>query len=83
MLELETSKKAESLPSAGELFEKAPMKAKKLVKRRLPEKRNDIKQVMESLQNRFSNTDDMPEDIARLVEAQVELRTRDLFVQAN
>ncbi|WP_178862738.1 putative bifunctional diguanylate cyclase/phosphodiesterase [Thiomicrorhabdus cannonii] len=83
MLELETSKQAESLHDAGALREKGTMEAKKLVKRRLPEKRTDIKQVMESLQSRFSHTDDMPEDIARLVEAQVQLRTRDLFVQAN
>lgn len=76
MLELETSKQAESLNAAS-------IKAKPQVKRRLPAARSDLKQVMESLQHRFSNTEDMPEEIARLVEAQVELRTRDLFVQAN
>ncbi|MGM0542240.1 MAG: putative bifunctional diguanylate cyclase/phosphodiesterase, partial [Pseudomonadota bacterium] len=42
-----------------------------------------VKKILHVLQNRFSHTGDLPQAIEEMVEAQVELRTRELFRQAN
>jgi diguanylate cyclase (GGDEF)-like protein len=42
-----------------------------------------VKKVLRVLQDRFSHTGDIPHEIAEMVEAQVQLRTRELFRQAN
>ncbi len=47
------------------------------------EEKFSVKNMMSSLQERFSNTGDISSEIEDLVEAQVQFRTRDLFRQAN
>lgn len=42
-----------------------------------------VKKILRALQGRFSHTGDMPHEIAEMVETQVQLRTRELFRQAN
>jgi len=42
-----------------------------------------VKKMMRALQTRFSHTGDISSEIEEMVEAQVEMRTRDLFRQAN
>lgn len=42
-----------------------------------------VKKILHVLQDRFSHTGDLPQAIEEMVEAQVELRTRELFRQAN
>ncbi len=42
-----------------------------------------VKNLMKGLQERFSNTGDISSEIEEMVEAQVQMRTRDLFRQAN
>ncbi|WEJ62577.1 putative bifunctional diguanylate cyclase/phosphodiesterase [Thiomicrorhabdus lithotrophica] len=42
-----------------------------------------VKKMMQALQSHFSNTSDISNEIAEMVEAQVEMRTRELFRQAN
>ena len=49
-----------------------------------PEKQGfSVKSLMKVLQERFSNTGDISSEIEEMVEAQVQMRTRDLFRQAN
>lgn len=43
----------------------------------------NLNKLMHSLQERFSHTGDISSEIKEIVEAQVEMRTRDLFRQAN
>lgn len=45
--------------------------------------RNSVKQMLRLLQDRFSHTDDFPNEVESLIEEQVQVRTRDLFRQAN
>ena len=42
-----------------------------------------VKKMMRALQNRFSHTGDISSEIAEIVEKQVQMRTRELFRQAN
>jgi len=42
-----------------------------------------VKKMMRALQNRFSHTGDISSEIAEMVEKQVQMRTRELFRQAN
>lgn len=42
-----------------------------------------VKKMMRALQTRFSHTGDISSEIAQMVEAQVQQRTRELFRQAN
>lgn len=42
-----------------------------------------VKKILRVLQDRFSHTSDIPQAIEEMVEAQVQLRTRELFRQAN
>lgn len=42
-----------------------------------------VKGLMKTLQERFSHTGDISSEIEEMVEAQVQMRTRDLFRQAN
>jgi len=42
-----------------------------------------VKNLMKTLQERFSHTGDISSEIEEMVEAQVQMRTRDLFRQAN
>ncbi len=42
-----------------------------------------VKKILRVLQDRFSHTGDIPQAIEEMVEAQVQLRTRELFRQAN
>ncbi len=42
-----------------------------------------VKKILRVLQDRFSHTGDIPHEIEEMVEAQVQMRTRDLFRQAN
>ncbi|BCN94402.1 hypothetical protein THMIRHAM_21870 [Thiomicrorhabdus immobilis] len=42
-----------------------------------------VKKMMRALQTRFSHTGDISSEIAKMVEAQVQQRTRELFRQAN
>ena len=42
-----------------------------------------VKKILRVLQDRFSHTGDIPQEIEEMVEAQVQLRTRELFRQAN
>ncbi|WP_321325638.1 putative bifunctional diguanylate cyclase/phosphodiesterase [Thiomicrorhabdus sp.] len=42
-----------------------------------------VKKMMRALQNRFSHTGDISNEIAEMVEKQVQMRTRELFRQAN
>lgn len=51
---------------------------------RSPLKANfDVSRVLRDLQDRFSYTDNMSNEIEEMIEAQVEVRTRELFRQAN
>ncbi len=43
----------------------------------------NVKGLMQNLKERFSNTGDISAEIEEVVEAQVKMRTRDLFRQAN
>ncbi|NPA72242.1 MAG: diguanylate cyclase [Gammaproteobacteria bacterium] len=42
-----------------------------------------VKKILKALQDRFSHTGDIPHEIEDMIEAQVEMRTRELFRQAN
>jgi len=67
----------------GMLLEDERTRTSKMVARGASENRVNVKKMMGSLQQRFSNTGDIPADIAALIEEQVQLRTRELFRQAN
>jgi len=67
----------------GMLLEDERTRTSKMVARSASENRVNVKKMMGSLQQRFSNTGDIPADIAALIEEQVQLRTRELFRQAN
>ncbi len=82
MLELRKSDRQQA-DSIGMLLEDERVRTSRMVKRSEVEKRSDIKKVISDLQKQFSQSVDMPAEIADMVEAQVKLRTRDLFRQAN
>lgn len=67
----------------GMLLEDERTRTSKMVARSAADNRASVKKVMGTLQQRFSNTGDISPDIAALIEEQVQLRTRDLFRQAN
>lgn len=83
MLELRKSDKQRHADSIGMLLEDESVRTTRMLKRSEVEKRSNIKKVIGDLQKQFSHTVDMPAEIADMVEAQVQLRTRDLFRQAN
>ena len=73
----------QSHDQAGMLLEDERTRTSKMVARSASENRASVKKMMGSLQQRFSNTGDISPDIAALIEEQVQLRTRELFRQAN
>lgn len=73
----------QSNDQAGMLLEDERTRTSKMVARSASENRASVKKMMGSLQQRFSNTNDISPEIAALIEEQVQLRTRDLFRQAN
>ncbi|MDX1347932.1 MAG: diguanylate cyclase [Thiomicrorhabdus chilensis] len=83
MLELRKSDKHQQTKSVGMLLEDDRVRTSKMIARSEEENRADVKKMMGSLQKRFSHTADLPEEIAKMVEDQVQMRTRDLFRQAN
>ena len=68
---------------AGMLLEDERTRTSKMVARSASENRASVKKMMGSLQQRFSNSKDISPDIAALIEEQVQLRTQELFRQAN
>jgi len=74
----------QSNEQVGMLLEDERIRTSKMVARsNVSDNRVSVKKMMGSLQQRFSNTGDIPADIQAIIDEQVELRTRDLFRQAN
>jgi len=82
MLQLRKSDR-QSQEQVGMLLEDERTRTSKMVKRNAAENRASVKKMMGTLQQRFSNTGDIPADIEALIEEQVKLRTKELFRQAN
>lgn len=73
----------QSRDSIGMLLEDERIRTSKMVARSAADNRASVKKMMGTLQQRFSNTGDISPDIAALIEEQVQLRTKELFRQAN
>ncbi|MEA3404885.1 MAG: diguanylate cyclase [Pseudomonadota bacterium] len=82
MLQLRKSDR-QSQEHLGMLLEDERTRTSKMVERSAAENRASVKKMMGTLQQRFSNTGDIPVDIEALIEEQVKLRTKELFRQAN
>jgi len=82
MLQLRKSDR-QSPEQVGMLLEDERTRTSKMVERSAAENRASVKKMMGTLQQRFSNTGDIPTDIEALIEEQVKLRTKELFRQAN
>lgn len=82
MLQLRKSDR-QANENIGMLLDDERTRTSKMVERSAADNRASVKQMMGTLQQRFSNTKDIPADIQALIDEQVELRTKELFHQAN
>ena len=73
----------QSPDQVGMLLEDERTRTSIMGARSVLDNRASVKKMMGSLQQRFSNTGDIPADIQAIIDEQVELRTKDLFRQAN
>jgi len=88
MLELssrlkEQPSKADASPEVERFMETDRSRAQKMIDRSPLKADSDATHILRELQDRFSYADNMPNEIEEMIEAQVEVRTRELFRQAN
>jgi len=85
MLELSSPVKIESItsPEVERFLQSERNRTQTSIERHEEAGGFSVKKMMRALQNRFSHTGDISSEIAEIVEKQVQLRTRELFRQAN
>ncbi|MDX1351678.1 MAG: GGDEF domain-containing protein, partial [Thiomicrorhabdus sp.] len=85
MLELSSPVKTQSLtsPEVEKFLQSERNRTQTSIERHEEAGGFSVKKMMRALQNRFSHTGDISGEIAEIVEKQVQMRTRELFRQAN
>ena len=88
MLELRNTVKAPTTktatsPEAVRFLQTDRARTQKMIERSPLSSGFSVKKILQVLQDRFSHTGDIPQEIEEMVEAQVQIRTRELFRQAN
>ena len=85
MVELNSLVKTESDASAEvtRFLQTERNRSQQTIERHTEDGSFSVKKMMHALQSRFSHTGDISSEIAEMVETQVQMRTRELFRQAN
>lgn len=85
MVESSSLMKAESMDCAeiNRFLQAERNRSQHTVERQMSDGSFSVKKMMRALQSRFSHTGDISNEIAEMVENQVQMRTRELFRQAN
>jgi len=85
MLEISSPVKTEEASSleVERFLQSERSRAQKTIERHEEVSGFSVKKMMRALQDRFSHTGDISSEIAEMVEKQVQMRTRELFRQAN
>ena len=83
MLELSSTVEEPSIKATTSLELESFIEAKRLNSKAVQDDEQSVEQLLLTLQERFSHTDDFPKEVESLIEEQVQHRTNELFRLAN